>query len=62
MPIYAAQGVQHIWLVDPDLRTLEAFENQDGRWLMIAALQNDDPVCAPPFDAISFDLSALWAD
>ncbi len=62
MPIYAAQGVCHVWLVDPDLRTLEAFENQDGRWLMIAALENADPVRVPPFDAITFDLSVLWAD
>ncbi|MCP4287478.1 MAG: Uma2 family endonuclease [Gammaproteobacteria bacterium] len=62
LPIYADQGVEHVWLVDPDLRTLEAFENRGGQWLMIAALENDNPVSVPPFDAITFDLSVLWPD
>lgn len=62
LPLYAAAGVPHVWLIDPDLRTLEAFENRDGRWLLLGALQNDDPVSLPPFDAIRFDLSVLWAD
>ncbi len=62
MPIYAEQGVEHIWLVDPDLRILEAYQNQDGQWLRIAALENSDPVSVPPFDAITFDLSLLWTD
>ena len=62
LPIYAAAGVRHAWLIDPDLRTLEAFENQDGRWLLLAARENDNPIQLPPFDAISFPLNALWAD
>ncbi len=62
LPIYAAHAVGHVWLVDPIIRTLEAFENRDGRWLLIAALDNDDSVQIPPFDSTSFDLSGLWAD
>lgn len=62
LPIYARWGVKHVWLVDPDLRTLEAYENSDGRWLLIATLKDDDPVSLAPFDAISFPLNSLWAD
>jgi Uma2 family endonuclease len=62
LPIYAAAGVRHAWLIDPDLRTLEAFENHDGRWLLLAARENDNPIELPPFDAISFPLNVLWAD
>jgi Uma2 family endonuclease len=62
MPLYADQGVRQIWLVDPELRTLEAFENREGQWTMIAALEEDNPVSVPPFDAITFDLSLLWAE
>lgn len=62
MPLYASWGVAHLWLVDPDLRTLEAYANQDGKWLLLATLSEADPVSLPPFDAISFDLSRLWAD
>lgn len=62
LPIYATAGVRHVWLIDPDLRTLEAYENHDGRWLLLAALQHDNPVQIAPFDAIRFALNALWAD
>jgi len=62
LPIYARWGVQHVWLVDPDLRTLEAYENVAGRWLLIATLKDDDAVSITPFDAISFSLGGLWAD
>jgi Uma2 family endonuclease len=62
LPIYAAEGVQHCWLVDPDLRTLEVFQNESGRWLLLTVLENDAPVSQPPFDATSFPLSDLWGD
>ena len=49
LPIYAGAGVRHAWLVDPDLRTLEAFENADR-------------VSVAPFDATELELAVLWAD
>ena len=57
-----AAGLRHLWFVDPDARTLEAFENRDGQWLLIAALKDDEEVRVAPFDAIAFPLSALWPD
>jgi hypothetical protein len=62
LPIYAEHGVAHAWLIDPDLRTLEAFENRGGKWLLLTTLKDQDQVSLPPFDAIAFDLSLLWAD
>lgn len=62
LPIYAAPGVAHVWLIDPLLRTLEAFENREGKWLLLATLKDAESVSLPPFDAITFDLSLLWAD
>lgn len=62
LPIYARQGVKHAWLVDPDLRTLEVFENRDGQWLLLTVLENDAAASQPPFDATSFSLDALWAE
>ncbi len=58
--IYAAEGVKHAWLVDPDARTLEVFALAEGRWRLDAALKESDEVCAPPFDAIRFSLATLW--
>ena len=61
LPLYAEQGVGHCWLVDPLLRTLEAYALSDGRWLLLATLKGAEPVRLPPFDAIEFSLAALWA-
>jgi Uma2 family endonuclease len=62
MPRYAAMGTGHVWLVDPDLRTLEIYELRDGRWLLLETRANDDRVAPPPFEAVEWELSALWAD
>ncbi|HBS25788.1 MAG TPA: hypothetical protein DD827_01460 [Gammaproteobacteria bacterium] len=61
MPLYAHYGVPFLWLVDPDLKTLEAYELSDGKWVLLITLDNDKPVSVKPFDAIEFPLSALWA-
>jgi Uma2 family endonuclease len=61
MPIYAAHGVTHLWLVDPQLRTLEAYENRQGRWTLIASHADDEQVRVAPFDAVALDLGGLWA-
>lgn len=52
LPIYATFGVSHVWLIDRDLQTLEAFENREGRWLMLGALAGPDRVSVEPFDAL----------
>jgi len=59
-PVYAREGVRHLWFIDPEARDLEAFELRDGEWVLIATARNDDPVSIPPFEAITFPLDALW--
>ena len=59
-PVYAREGIPHLWLVDPTDRTLEAFEMHEGQWLLIASAKDDDPVSIRPFDAITFSLGDLW--
>ena len=59
-PVYAREGVGHLWLVDPADRTLEAFELRDGYWVLIASAKDDDPISIRPFDAITFSLGDLW--
>jgi len=60
MPLYARAAVPHIWLVNPDARTLEVYRRTEGRWLLVASHAEDARVRAEPFDAIEFDLSLLW--
>jgi Uma2 family endonuclease len=62
LPIYARYDVAHVWLVDPVAKTLEAYALQQGGWLLLATLKDDDEVSLPPFDAVSFSLADLWGD
>ena len=57
---YAREGVAYHWFVDPEARSLAAFELQDGQWELIDTLYNDATVSLPPFEAISFSLAELW--
>ena len=59
-PIYAREGVGHLWFIDAVDRTLEAFELRDGQWVLIACAKDDEPVSIRPFDAITFSLGDLW--
>lgn len=58
--IYATYGVPHLWLLDPRVKVLEVFKLQQQDWLLTHTFIDNDPVCAPPFDAITFDLGLLW--
>ena len=58
-PIYAREGIGHLWLIGPTDRTLEAFELHEGQWLLIASAKDDEPVSIRPFDAITFSLGDL---
>ncbi|MBM4319962.1 MAG: Uma2 family endonuclease, partial [Deltaproteobacteria bacterium] len=42
--IYSREAVGHLWLVDPDLRTLEVLQLEDGRWVLLQAFAGDEPV------------------
>jgi Uma2 family endonuclease len=57
---YAELGVSHLWIADPDARVLEVFQNQRGRWLLLAALSEEANVSAAPFEELHFDASDLW--
>ena len=59
-PVYAREGVAHLWFVDPIDRTLEAFELRDGAWVLIGCAKDDEAVSIRPFDAITFSLGDLW--
>jgi Uma2 family endonuclease len=58
--IYAREGVAHVWLVNPILRTLEALALARGALRLTASHEGGANIRAAPFDAIEFDLGALW--
>lgn len=62
LPIYAREGVGHVWLVNPLLRTLEVLRLDHGHWLNVGTYRDEQEVRAVPFDAIVLSLGLLWAD
>jgi Uma2 family endonuclease len=62
LPLYAAQSVQHVWLIDPIAKTLEAHAHpESGRWREVRVYEGDVRVRVAPFEAIDLELSALWS-
>ena len=52
-------GVPHLWLLDPQERTLEALEARPEGWLRLGIWSDGDTPRIPPFDAIELDVAGL---
>jgi Uma2 family endonuclease len=61
MRIYRREGVEHVWLLSPLLRTLEVYRLEGGRWVLLETYEDDAKVRAEPFDAVELDLGGVWA-
>ncbi len=62
LPSYASAGVSWVWLVDPRIRTLEAYRRlEDGKWLQLTTLKDDERGRIEPFEAFELDLARLWS-
>ena len=61
LPVYAAVGVGHVWLVDPAAHRLEIYLlGEEGCWREVTVHEGDERVRAAPFAAIELELDALW--
>lgn len=61
LAVYAREGVGHVWLIDPELLTLEVFRLEAGRWLLMATFADEPRVRAEPFEAIELELDVLFS-
>jgi Uma2 family endonuclease len=62
MRIYAREGVGHLWLVDPFLRTVEVYRLRDGSWQVAAVHGGDAPARLAPFDAVELAVGRWWME
>lgn len=60
LPLYAREGVGHVWLLDPAEKLLEVFELSAGRWVMAQVFSGDGAVRAQPFAELEIVLASLW--
>lgn len=59
-PLYAENGVGHLWIVDPAMKTLEVYRREGRLWTVVASYGESDVVSPEPVDAVPFDVGALW--
>ena len=62
MRIYAREGVTHLWLVEPLLRTIEVYRLSDGGWVVATVHGGDAPARLEPFDAIELEVTRWWLE
>jgi Uma2 family endonuclease len=58
--LYAAAGIPHYWLIDPDARVLEALSLRDGAWTEIGAFDDTATARIAPFGAIELEVGRLF--
>lgn len=61
IPVYARERVAHVWLLDPDIRTLELLHLDGDTYRLIDTFRDDAACRADPFAAIELQLGSLWA-
>lgn len=57
---YAALGIAHYWIVDPDRKRFECFRLSDGAYHRFAVAEGDAPLAHPAWSGLTVDLAALW--
>jgi Uma2 family endonuclease len=62
MPLYARNGVPHLWLIDPSARTLEVYRLEGERWMVASSHGGSTSVSAEPFAAIEIDMRRWWGE
>jgi Uma2 family endonuclease len=62
LPIYAREGVQYAWLINPQTKTLEVFRRAESAWILLSTHGGDESVRAEPFEALAIELPELWWD
>jgi Uma2 family endonuclease len=57
---YAANGVQHYWMLDPIAETMECHRLVDSQYVLDALGTGDERLDVPAFPGLTIDLSVLW--
>jgi Uma2 family endonuclease len=60
LAVYARAEVRHVWLVDPELRTLEVLRLEGGRYFLLGTHTGTARVRAEPFEVWELALALLW--
>jgi Uma2 family endonuclease len=59
LPLYAEARVSWVWLVDPELRSIEVYQSVEGRATQVAVARDDESAALPPFES-TVEVGAWW--
>lgn len=62
MRTYARHRVEHLWLVDPVVQTLEVFRLAGEFWQQLGVHAGLEKVRVPPFEEVEIDLGGWWEE
>ena len=57
---YAALGIPHYWIVDPETQTIECFRRHEATYHLVASFGPDATLIHPDFPSLRLVLSPLW--
>jgi Uma2 family endonuclease len=58
--LYAQAGIPFYWLIDPELRAVEALALRDGVWVELGVFDDTATARIAPFDAIELEIGRLF--
>lgn len=53
--------MQHVWLIDPDVKTLEVLGLDGATYRLVTTRREDFPGRVEPFEAVELRLAEQWA-
>lgn len=60
LPIYARNGVRHVWFVDPIVQTVQVMDLTNEQYRFVGIYSGEDKFRAVPFDELEIDLAEIW--
>jgi len=57
---YAALGIPHYWLVDPETRSIQCFRRREAAYQPVGSFGPEDTLTHPDFPDLRLGLAALW--
>lgn len=57
---YSRVGVEYLWFIDPDARTLSVCQLREAHWVELGVYGENERIRAEPFAAIELDMSEWW--
>lgn len=60
MNIFRKAEITHYWLVDPEEKTIEAFQLRDGNYILISAAGPGDEFTHPAFPGLKLNLDTIF--